>query len=283
MKTIRGFQGAVLQGSRRSFRPGIGWQTVSRFACPDVGVAQGLAGANSGGANYVDLDDSGPPYIVEIATPDDGTSEEQPEVSIYELSAVDETPDIYESALFRNLDTNDAGAQTSEHEKSRIRNYRNSAQGLDDWQTWIASPLVQEGPSLGPFVAPTTFPALAGDALEVAKLIRNGQDSFYRATSEFRWTRTVTDAQLPTASAQAFDSVARIFTTATLNSSVAPPVAWQSAVTNAATGITAKGANYSVGWLKYQPTITRKGLNKNEIALRWILNSWNTALYGAAI
>ena len=274
--TIRGYQGAVFQGSRRSFRPGVGWQTVSRFACPDAGVAQGLAGANSGGSNHVDLDDSGPPYMVEIASPDDGTNEEQPEISIYELSAMDETPDIYESALFRQLDLNDTATGTTNFEKGRIRNYRNSAQSTADWSQWVELPYTDDITNL-------TYPALTGDALALARMIRNGQDSFYRATSEFRWTRTVTDAQLATASAQAFNSVARIFTSSTLNSSVAPPLAWQSAVTNATTGITAQGTGYSVGWLKYQPTITRKGLNKNEIALRWILNSWNTALYGAAI
>jgi hypothetical protein len=259
---IRGYQGAVFQGARRNYRPGIGWTTSSRYACPDIATAQGLAGANAGGQLHVDLDDAGPPYIVEIGSPDDGTNDPQQdvEISTYELTAIDETPDIFESELFRGI--------SNEDHKNAVRLYRNSAQSQDDWDALID---------------PTFGAGTGNDAYTVAELIRNGQDSFYAAKTEFRWTRTVSDSILPTSSAQAFDSVAKIFTTDKLNSSVAPPAAWQVAIVNSAENIAAAGTGYAVGWLKYQPTITRKGLNKNEISLRWILNTWNTALYGSAV
>ena len=268
MSIIRGLNGAVFQGARRTYTPGVGWASVSRYAVPTLAGAQSLAGANAGGQSSVDLDESGPPYIVEISSPDSGTGEEEAEVSIYELPALDETPDLLESQPFRNLDS---------AQKNAIRRYRKSQQNPDDWKV-----VTNGAPADGDLEA---VEALSGTGLSLAKHIRNGQDQFYRPTCEFRWTRTVSDAQLPTASAQAFNSVARIFTTSTLINSVAPPAAWQSAIANAesAASIASGGSNYTVGWLKYQPTITRKGLNKSDIALRWVLSSWSTVIYGVAV
>jgi hypothetical protein len=185
---VKGLPGPVYSGIRKRYVPGTGWTSAHVYQFSNSTDANAFAAAQAAtNVNVVDVDDR-VPYTVEVSTPTaDGGSGDDP-VDIYELPPLDETADATDSPAFKAL---------SETEQNLIKEY------IDD---------------------PTTAPAVtSAGGIAFYLLLRNGTRQYLKPTTEFRWTRVVSDAGLSAGLAGAFDSIGRIFTTATLNTSVAPP------------------------------------------------------------
>jgi hypothetical protein len=247
---------SVYSGPRRRYTPGIGWTTFDRYEFSNSADANAFAGAQAALGLIVDLDDRAPAYPVEVASPDSGAGTEDDVVDIYELPPLDTEKDIVESPLFQSL---------TSAEQRAIKEY--IANQTDDGYT-TAEDIVTTGP-----------------ALSTLKLIRNGTNSFLYPTVEFRWTRVVGDSGLASAASGAYSGVATVFTTAGLIASIGGlPAAWSSAITNAAASFPnpsnqTNEPQYTKGWLKQQSNIVRRGINRNELSLRWVLGNWSDDLY----
>ena len=246
---------AVYSGPRRRYTPGLGWTTFERYEFSNSADANAFAGAQAALGLVVDIDDRAPSYPVEVAAPDSGTSSEDEVVDIYELPPLDTEKDVVESPAFQALDTTD---------QKIIKAYRSD-------------------PSDSNYDAAVDFPISAG-GLILLKLIRKGTTGYLAPSVEFRWTRVVGDSGLASASAGAYSGVGTIFTTAALTGAIGGlPAAWSTAITNAAAShpnpTNSDGVSYTKGWLKQQSNIVRRGINRNELTLRWILGNWSDDLY----
>lgn len=251
----------VYSGPRRRFTPGVGWTTFERYEFSNSADANAFAGAQAAAGLIVDLDDRAPSYPVEVAAPDSGGGSGDEVVDIYELPPLDEQVDIVSSLPF---------AELIPEIQSGLRAYLadTSDTAYEDFDAAIAA-----SGHPAPDIA-------AGRGMLL--LMHKGTRSFTKPTTEFRWTRIVSDSRLTAGLSGAYDSINMIFETPTLIASVAPPTVWSNAITAAAAAIPAATGNYNKGWLKMQPAITRRGLNRNEITLRWILENWSNDLYYTA-
>ena len=192
-----------------------------------------------------------------MSVPDSGSgTPEEDVVDIYELPPLDTEKDITESPLFQALDSTD---------QTVIKAYR-------------------ADPTDANYAAAVDFPVTAA-GLIVLDLIRKGTTGYLDPSVEFRWTRIVGDTGLPAAAAGAYDSVAEIYTTAQLTGSIGGlPGVWATAISAAASAYPNPSnqinqPQYTKGWLKQQSNIVRRGVNRNEITLRWILGNWSSDLY----
>lgn len=255
---VKGQAGPVYSGIRKRYIPGVGWTSAHVYQFSNSVDANAFAAtAAAGNTNIVDVDDR-VPYTVEVSSPNaDGGVGGDEAVDIYELPPLDIEKDIVESPLFQNLG---AYAQTL------IRAYWRSdtREAYDYAATNLASD---------------------NDALAVLRLTRDGSRLYYAPSVEFRWTRIVSDGGLPTASAGAYSGVGAVFTTAQLTAAIGGlPAVWATSIANAA-GAYPNPSNivgqpqYTKGWLKQQSNIVRRGTNRNELTLRWILGNWSDDLY----
>ena len=243
---------AVYSGPRRRYTPGLGWTTFERYEFSNSADANAFAGAQAALGLVVDIDDRAPSFPVEVAAPDSGTSSEDEVVDIYELPPLDTERDILESPAFQAL---------SEVSQSLIRGYRTDSSDTNYYATKS---------DLGTDTA----------ALALLDLMRKGTGAWLAPTVEFRWTRIVGDSGLSAASAGAYSGVATVFTTANLIASIGGlPASWSTAITNAAASHPNPVTGYTKGWLKQQSNIVRRGINRNELTLRWILGNWSDDLY----
>lgn len=249
---VKGSAGPVYSGIRKRFIPGVGWTSAHVYQFSNSVDANAFAAtAAAGNTNIVDVDDR-VPYTVEISSPNaDGGTGGDDAVDIYELPPLDIEKDIVESPLFQALDGTD---------QQVIRAYR-------------------ADPSDANYDAAVDFPVTAA-GLVVLNLIRAGTSNYYAPSVEFRWTRIVSDNGLPTAASGAYSGVGSVFTTAGLTGAIGGlPAVWATAITSAAGAYPAPVTGYSKGWLKQQSNIVRRGTNRNELTLRWILGNWSDDLY----
>lgn len=246
----------VYSGPRRRYTPGIGWTTFDRYEFTNSADANAFAGAQAALGLVVDIDDRAPTYPVEVAAPDSGSGGADEVVDIYELPPLDTEKDITESPAFQAL---------NQDTQALIKSYRSD-------------------PSQDNYDAAEIELAANAAGLIVLRLIRKGTTGYLAPSVEFRWTRIVSDSGLPSASAGAYSGVGTIFTTAALTGAIGGlPAAWSTAIGNAASSYpnptNTDGVTYIKGWLKQQSNIVRRGINRNELTLRWILGNWSDDLY----
>ena len=247
---------AVYSGPRRRYTPGLGWTTFERYEFSNSADANAFAGAQAALGLVVDIDDRAPSYPVEVAAPDSGTSSEDEVVDIYELPPLDTEKDIAESPLYQSLNQDTQALLTAYRSDPTQENYEAAEIEL----------------------------ASNANGLLTLRLIRKGTTGYLAPSVEFRWTRIVGDSGLASASAGAYSGVGTIFTTAALTGAIGGlPAAWSTAITNAAAShpspTNSDGVSYTKGWLKQQSNIVRRGINRNELTLRWILGNWSDDLY----
>lgn len=249
---VKGSAGPVYSGIRKRFVPGVGWTSAHVYQFSNSVDANAFAAAQAAGnVNIVDVDDR-VPYTVEVSSPtSDGGSGSDDAVDIYELPPLDIEKDIVESPLFQDLNATD---------QTVIKAYR-------------------ADPSDANYDAAVSFPVTSA-GLVVLGLIRKGTVSYYAPSVEFRWTRIVSDGGLPAASAGAYSGVGAVFTTGQLTAAIGGlPAVWANAIGDAATAYPPAVTGYTKGWLKQQSNIVRRGTNRNELTLRWILGNWSDDLY----
>lgn len=252
MSIIKGTASAVLAGTRRRFDPSRGWTTVFRYEFSDSASANAFGGAQAGGQNAVDIDDRGPVYSVEISSPtvDPGGTEDP--VGRFEVFPVETEKAIWELPAFQSLTAEEQGALRVYAEDQSDANHDAALAAISSF-----------------------------DGLEILALVRKGTDHYSAPTVGFRFNQTVSDSY--SAIGGAGNSISRIFTSATLISSVGPPTLYVSMINAATAALPTPATGYAKGWLKKQSSITQRGVNRSDITQEWILENWSTFLYGAAL
>lgn len=250
MSTVKGTNGAVLAGTRRRYDPARGWTTALRYEFSDSTSANSFGAASAGSGSVVDIDDRGPVYAVEVSAPsiDPQDPNAGDALDRYELFPVDLEKSLLEHPSFQAL---------TEAEQLL----------LVDW--------FESGDK-------TSAPAVtSADGIDIYTLLRKGTDHYTSPTLGFRFTQTVPDGW--NAVGGAGNSINRIFTSATLISSVGPPTLYSTLIASATASLPSPATDYARGWLKKQSTITQRGTNRSDITQEWLLENWSTFIYGAAI
>lgn len=253
---VKGQQGMVFRGVSRRYVPGQGDSTVFVYDSGSLLEAQNFYSSQRAvGTNAVTIDEAGPPYTVEVASPDTGTSTDESYEDQWELPAIQKENNLLEIPEFQALP--DAVRQA-------IKEYAESSKTFDEALTAIND-------------AYGTPVAAGDDAYEILLLLSKGSDSYPSPSSLLRWTRIVNRNYQ--AIADAYDSVNYVFSTATLVANTPMPANIVSAVQLAAGALPSPATGYVKGWLKQQPTITYRGAGRIEITQEWTLENWNDWLY----
>jgi hypothetical protein len=243
---IKGIAGVILVGTRRKFIPGTGWNTITSYECTSSGDANALGFAFASDGYEVDIEDRGPVFKVEVTTPTADPNQSEIPIDKWEVLPIDVDKHLFEHPKFQAL---------SEDEQNKIRN-------------WYRTQPESSGPAV------TT-----SDAIDIYDLLRKGTDHYKSPATMVRFTRTVSDSY--TTIGTTYNAASKIWTKAQLLA-LSPPALIASAISAADTALQTPPAGYYGGWLKSQPTITQRGVNKNDISQEWTLENWSTFIYAYA-
>jgi hypothetical protein len=250
--TVKGQQGMVFRGVTRRYVPGQGDSTVFVYESGILSEAQNFYSSQRAvGTNAVDLDESGPPYRVEVATPDAGTNDPDTFEDQWEITDVDVTKSIFELDSFRALST---------AEQTALQGF-----AADTGQDYDA--LLDQ--------------LTSANAVDFSLLILRGTTEIQAPTAGLRWTRIV--SRNYSAISSAYNSVNRIFSLGTIQSFASIPASISDAVAAAQGNVPSAASGYATGWLKKQPSVTYRGAGRIEITQQWTLENWSTFLYGSLV
>jgi hypothetical protein len=249
---VLGQQGMVFRGTGRRYVPGQGDSTTFVYETGNLSQADSFYSTQrAAGGNAVSISPDGPPWVVEIATPDTGTNDPDSFEDQWELPDVDVTKSIFELDSFRAL---------SAAEQTALQSLSN-----DPGQDYDA------------ILAELT----SNNAIDFSLLILRGTNEIQAPTAGLRWTRIV--SRNYSAISGAFSSVNRIFSLGTIQNFSTIPASISAAVSAAQGNIPSAASGYATGWLKKQPSVTYRGAGRIEITQQWVLENWSTFLYGSTV